>query len=353
MAQGPHSSGGATTPQSDRAPRERLGALILEKNRPIGKRLARVLVSAGFAVKTFETESAEALSATIAAESGVSSWLVVAEQAAAGVMCALLSRPELSGRARGVLYASPGVTEDADVATLCEVPGLLGILGLRGAGRDQELELLCIANHLRGQPLMPLQAMLLWGASAYSTHVSSVNGRDAAEARIVKLCTDQLNVSSRLANSIGEVVHELLTNAMYGAPVDGQGRAIYAHDRTAPIQLQNDDRAVFRYGTDGMRLVIETIDRFGRLQRGDLVRSLRRAALGQVNRSQGGAGIGLSMVYRTASLLQVDVEPGARTRVSVVFELDATKPPSDGTKLTRSLIFPESQTPIGRRETER
>ena len=40
--------------------------------------------------------------------------------------------------------------------------------------------------------------------------------------------------------------------------MDAQGRAIYAHDRTAPIQLNNEDRVTFRYGTDGTRLVVET-----------------------------------------------------------------------------------------------
>ena len=41
---------------------------------------------------------------------------------------------------------------------------------------------------------------------------------------------------------------------------------------------------IFRYGTDGIRLAVEVVDRFGRLKRSDLVRSLRRAQSGQVNR---------------------------------------------------------------------
>src|SRR5262249_47731697 len=140
--------------------------------------------------------------------------------------------------------------------------------------------------------------------------------------RIVKLCGDQLNVGSRVTNAIAEVVHELLTNAMYDAPIDAQGRAIYAHDRTAPIQLSAEDKVTFRYGTDGLRLAVEAVDRFGRLRRAALVRSLRRAQSGQVNRAEGGAGIGMSMVYRTVQALQIDVEPGLRTRVTAVFDLE-------------------------------
>ena len=55
--------------------------------------------------------------------------------------------------------------------------------------------------------------------------------------RIVKLCTEHLNISRRIADNIGEVVHELITNAMYDAPVDAGGHPRYAHDRTAPIEL--------------------------------------------------------------------------------------------------------------------
>jgi hypothetical protein len=105
----------------------------------------------------------------------------------------------------------------------------------------------------------------------------------------------------------------------------------------------------FRYGTDGIRLCIETSDRFGRLRRGDLVRSLRRAAAGQVNQGQGGAGIGLSVVYRTSQTLQVDVEPGSRTRVTAVMELDVART-TEGPRPGRSLIFPDMTSMSGRHD---
>lgn len=335
------------------ASRERSGAIVLDKNRANGKRMARLLVSAGYTVKTFEDEPPQALWAAIAAEPDFSSWLLLSESSAAATLCNLLARPEARRYCRGIVYGG----EELDVSTLCEQPGLVAVLGQRGqgqgqgqpSGRELEAELLGVANYLRGQPLPPLQAYLLWGAAAYSTSINNVAGRDAAEARIVKLCSEQLNISSRISNSVGEVVHELLTNAMYDAPVDGQGRAIYAHDRTAPIQLASEDRVIFRYGTDGMRLVVETADRFGRLRRADLVRSLRRAATGQVNRAQGGAGIGLSMVYRTAQAMQVDVEPGTRTRVTAVFDLETARP-AEGSRPGRSLIFPDLTMAAGRRD---
>ena len=336
-------------------PRERHGAIVLDKNPKNGKRLARILVSAGYSVKTYEDESPQALAGIVASEPEMASWLICAEAGSSPALCALLSRPEAKKHTRGILYyGCKEGGEEPDVPTLCEQAGLAAILGVRTphtSSRDLETELLGIACYLRGQPLLPMQSYLLWGASAYSTAVANVGGRDAAESRIVKLCSDQLNVGSRIANSIGEVVHELLTNAMYDAPVDAQGKLLYAHDRTAPIQLSAEDRVTFRYGTDGLRLVVEAVDRFGRLRRTDLAKSIRRAAAGQVNRAQGvtGAGIGLSMIYRSAQALQIDIEPGVRTRVTVVFDLDSARA-TEGTKPGRSLIFPDLTLFAGRRD---
>lgn len=348
MAHHPNPAGGAR-PKAE--PRERAGAIVVDRNRAVTKRLARILVSAGYTVKTYEDVGTPLMPA-LQGEPGVSLWLVVGEAAAAsnliGLCSANLSLRDPKRRCFAVVY---GGADELDVAMLCEQPGVVAALGQRpGSGRpDLESELLGIACHLRGQALLPLQAYLLWGAQAFSTSITNIGGRDAAESRIVKLCTDHLNISRRIADNIGEVVHELITNAMYDAPVDAQGTPRYAHDRTAPIELPSEDRVTFRYGTDGIRLCIETSDRFGRLRRTDLTRSLRQAAAGQVNKGQGGAGIGLSLVYRTSQTLQVDVEPGTRTRVTSVMELDAARN-AEGPRPGRSLIFPDLTAKSGRHD---
>src|SRR5262245_13069064 len=84
-ASGPASGGGGvvSAPMSQSAavsgvvngPRERHGAIVLDKSRPNGKRLARILVSAGYSVKTYEEETAQSLAAIIASEPDMASWL--------------------------------------------------------------------------------------------------------------------------------------------------------------------------------------------------------------------------------------------------------------------------------------
>lgn len=332
LGSGPNASSGSR-PRAERAV-----AVVVERNRNTAKRLARVLVSAGYTVKTYEDERT-AIAPILHSDPQVGLWLVVGESAASEAIVEGLRTPPPGRRSAGVIY---GAGEDVDVAHLFEQPAIAATLGLKpnSARPDLEAELLNVAAFLRGQPLLPVQGFLLWGAQAFSASITNLSGRDAAEARLTKLCNDHLTISRRVADTLVEVVHELVTNAMYDAPVDAQGRTRYAHDRTAPIELPADDKAVFRYGTDGMRLAIEVVDRFGRLKRADLVRSLRRAQSGQVNRGQGGAGIGLSLICRSCPFLQIDVEPGVRTRLTAVVDLEPGRP-ADGSKPGRSVIFPD------------
>jgi len=333
MGHGHLGTGTGTKPRAERAV-----AVVVERNRSTGKRLARLLVSAGYTVKTYEDETT-AIAPILHSDPQVGLWLVVGEAAAAGAIAEGLKTPPAGKRCIGVIY---GAGDEVDAAAMFEQTGIVAVLGVRpGSGRpDLESELLSIAAFLRGQPLLPVQGFLLWGAQAFSASITNIGGRDAAESRLVKLCAEHLNISRRVADSLAEVVHELLTNAMYDAPVDAQGRTRYAHDRTAAIELPAEDKVIFRYGTDGMRLAVEVVDRFGRLKRSDLVRSLRRAASGQVNRGQGGAGIGLSLVCRTCPLVQVDVEPGCRTRLTAVIDLEPGRA-TEGAKPGRSIIFPD------------
>lgn len=340
-------------------------ALILDRNRTLARRLNRVLVSVGYQSVALTDESAltNLQTSQLPADDLL---LLVSEAAGLGVVLSALRAPG-SGQRAAVLY---GTAEELDLIELLAEPGVIALLGTRpprgsqsidnrGAARsatgasptdvtlvpaqrsDLEAELLGVARHLRGAPLPPLQAHLLWGAQAYCTDIANIGGREAAVTRIVSLCMDQLGTSRRVADSAGEVVHELITNAMYDAPIDHGGQPRYAHDRTAPVDLPPEDRVTFRYGTDGLRLGLEVADRFGRLGRLHLQGSLRRATAGQVNRDRGGAGLGLSLIYRSCQTLQVDVEPGLRTRVTVILDLDPQRPGDLGPRPGKSVIFPD------------
>jgi hypothetical protein len=308
-------------------------AIVVDRNRTVARRLQRILCGAGYQAEACERGQ---IAEEEQRRSGAPLLLVGEADAQEEVLLAV-RQPGCVG----VLY---GMAEELDGAELLSTPGLCAILGHRGPGPggrlDLEPELIALARHLRGAPPPPLQAHLLWGAVAFSAEIANIDGREAAVQRVLTLCADQLAVPRRVADSAGEVVHELITNAMYDAPVDAQGAPRYHRDRTAPIDLPPEDLVLFRYGTDGLRLAVEVEDRFGRLSRRDLHESLRRGAAGQVSRDAGGAGIGLSLVHRVSAALWVDVEPRRRTRVTAVLELDPARPEGGAPRPGRSLVFP-------------
>lgn len=293
-------------------------AVLVDVQRPLQRRLSRLLAGAGYEVDTHEGDA-----------------LPPPTPGALYVGSAAFARPLLAAAQAGaptVIYGDPPEVANLPVADL-RCPQLVGLLQT-GERLELEAELLALARHQQGLPLPPLQAHLLWGAPAFQTAVADCPGRDQAVQRVHDLCVS-LRAPRRIAEAAAEVAHELLTNAMYTAPVDAAGAPRYASDRTAALTLPAADRPTFCFGSDGLRLALEVSDRFGRLHRGHLCRSLARAAppagSGRVvvNKGAGGAGIGLGLVARTSEVVQLDVAPGTRTRITAVISLEpraATEP---------------------------
>ena len=120
-----------------------------------------------------------------------------------------------------------------------------------------------------------------------------------------------------------ELGHELIMNAMYDAPVDAFGRPKYAADRKAEIALADHERPALRLATDGTRIALQVRDPFGRLERRHVVDGLARGlAGGELDRSHGGAGLGLLVCHNASTALWFDVVPGQRTEVTALLELD-------------------------------
>ena len=121
----------------------------------------------------------------------------------------------------------------------------------------------------------------------------------------------------------GELAHELIMNAIYDAPVDASGRPKYAADRKADVRLSDGECPIVRLATDGSNLVLQVRDPFGRLERRDVFDGLARGlAGGEMDKSQGGAGLGMMVCHNATSAMLFDVARGRHTEVTAVFELD-------------------------------
>jgi len=197
-------------------------------------------------------------------------------------------------------------------------------------------ELVAVLHRLVSRKAPSPADYLSWGAQQFGRTPASVGDRDAIVAEVEGFCATL--VGERAASTLANVAHELLMNAMYDAPVDEKGRPLFAHDRTAPIDLDPAQRPRFVCGCDGSRLLLSVEDPFGRLRREHVFGGLARAlSSGTMDSSRGGAGLGLMVIYRATTMMFFDVLPGVRTRATVIVELDV--PQRELRTLPRSIHF--------------
>lgn len=167
--------------------------------------------------------------------------------------------------------------------------------------------------------------ILTWGSTTMKFRPRSTRDRDAVVAEASSLA-ERAGAPSRTAQRVGEVAHELLMNAMYDAPVDDDGRPLYAYDRKQEIELSDRDAPTFRFATDGIHVALQVVDRFGRLKRKHVLDGILRGRRGddgsQLDTSGGGAGLGLSRIYGNSTVMLVDVDPHRYTSVTAFFDMD-------------------------------
>lgn len=157
--------------------------------------------------------------------------------------------------------------------------------------------------------------------------------RDDIVPRLVDIVRS-LGGSRRVANSVALVADELLTNAVYNAPRDGEGSPRYAHvSRREKIELEPTEYVRFEYGSDGTTFGLAVTDNFGALEDAR-VRSRVHTCLTadqQIEYKDGGAGLGLYTALSQASQLIINVERGVRTEVIALWSLDRKRKRTRGT----------------------
>jgi hypothetical protein len=179
-----------------------------------------------------------------------------------------------------------------------------------------------VARRLQGAMAPALAGYLDWGFSALEIELRSTADRDVAAARIQDF-VGALQAPRRVAEMFAELGHELIMNAMYDAPVDRDGRPKYAADRKAEITLAAHERPILRIATDGARLALQVRDPFGRLERHHVFDGLARGlAGGELDRSHGGAGLGMLVCHNASTAMVFDVAANRYTEVTALFELD-------------------------------
>jgi hypothetical protein len=285
--------------------------VILERNKLVGRKVARLFMAAGTSAVTIDEPAALA-----AALDGVD---VLCADSFDGDLVAeqIRARPGM----RGVLWTAEPLRRS--LRYVVETQAIDNVVGRRDfESPPRAWEITMLARRLQGVPTPPLSAYLDWGFSAQDIEVRGSRDRDAATGKIHDFVA-ALGVPRRVAEMFAELGEELLMNAMYDAPVDAAGRPKYAADRKASIDLPAHERPALRIATDGTRLALQIRDPFGRLERRHVFEGLARGlASGEQDRSGGGAGLGMMVCHNASSALFFDVLPNRHTEVTALFELD-------------------------------
>jgi hypothetical protein len=285
--------------------------VILERNKLVGRKLARLFMATGASAVAVEDPAAvgEVIEGADVVCGDTFDGDVVVEQVRAR-----------SGL-RGVLWTAEPLRRS--LRYLVESARIDHVLARRDfESPPRAWEVVMVARRLAGTAAPPLAAYLDWGCSAIDLEVRATADRDVAAGRIQEFIT-ALGVPRRVAEMFAELGHELIMNAMYDAPVDAFGRPKYAADRKADIALADHERPAVRLATDGTRLALQVRDPFGRLERRHVVDGLARGlAGGELDRSHGGAGLGMLVCHNASTALWFDVVAGQQTEVTALFELD-------------------------------
>jgi len=290
-----------------------LHAVILERNKLVGRKVARLFLSVGATAVT--VEEPKHVAAAIA-------------EKPADVLCAdtfdgdfVAEQVRANPRTQGVLWTAEPLRRS--LKYVVETKTIDHVLGRKDfESPPRSWEILMVARRLAGNAgAAPLGAYLDWGYSSFDLDVRSTADRDAAVAKIQEFVT-ALQLPKRIGEMFGELAHELLMNAMYDAPIDAQGRPKYAGDRKADIKLAESERPTVRVATDGSRLALQVRDPFGRLERRHVFDGLARGLAGEMDQSHGGAGLGMMVCHNSSSAMFFDVVRGRSTEVTALFELD-------------------------------
>ncbi len=124
------------------------------------------------------------------------------------------------------------------------------------------------------------------------------------------------------------VADELVSNAIYHAPVCGDGQREHSDARRDEFRyLSRREQVRVRTAFDGRYAGLEVTDQFGSLERrslfGHLTDVLRERKVRNVKLAGGGAGVGLAITYSSCDHLVFNIARGRRTEAIALFDTAA------------------------------
>ncbi|MGK0361197.1 MAG: hypothetical protein ACI9U2_003515 [Bradymonadia bacterium] len=221
------------------------------------------------------------------------------------------------GRARGnatvVLLADPSPPEH--MGALLAEPWFDHLIGLQS--RWFMADLTALLARIFGRAPFGIQAHLPWGARVIEFGIAASDEKDRVFGHIERFMAS-IGMRGRLVEHAQALADEMLMNAIYDAPIDRKtGDPKYANQRRADrVALMPTERPMFSFGSHGQRLVMGVRDPFGALTAQTLKNYIRkglRRGSDQIEHKEGGAGLGLFLLFDGLNSISVNIDPGRAT----------------------------------------
>lgn len=135
----------------------------------------------------------------------------------------------------------------------------------------------------------------------------------------------RLDCSRRMVRHATDLADEMVTNALYNAPVDENGSHRYRSlSRSEHFELAPHEAVEVSFACDGRFLALGVADPFGSLTAHRVLEYLARCFAGgesQIDEKKGGAGLGLFKSLSVVSSYVINISPGRRTETIGLFDL--------------------------------
>jgi hypothetical protein len=255
-----------------------------------------------------------------------------------------------SGAANTELLAVLRQTPDIDILALIRARGgclqvrslfqnhrLTHFLAVGGNGDIDPIALTVTVAKILTRDIFGSARYLAASASEWTARVRSSVERNAVGEAAWAFAT-QSQCHPEIVRAFTTAVGELVNNALYNAPTDHAGKPRFSHlSRTTPVTLDEPEEMFLRLSCDGRRLCVSASDPFGSLRSAQVMDCLSRCfAKGgdQVSMEEGGASIGLYIIFNFVHHLIINIEPQRRTEVIGI--IDVTRSYREYTRRSRS-----------------
>jgi hypothetical protein len=231
--------------------------------------------------------------------------------------------PRLAGDAR-MIAILPRADLSRSIAVMQLSERIAGVLVAEHfRGRD----LSSMAMRILAGDIFGLEKLVPWGTKIYSQLVGDYQEKSLCISQISEFA-ELMGVRRKYREAIEQVVDEMLMNALYDAPVDDQGKQIFADIPTKTrISLRMEQKVVVQYACDDRTFSVSVRDSFGTLDRATVVRYIDKCLHSdeQIDRKTGGAGLGLYLMANSTTRMFFNVLPGVATEAVATFDLDSPK----------------------------